>query len=92
MNQRRLLAPLSLIALAAFSLQLAGCAATQVAISKKDLVVQTKMSDSIFLNPVEPDQQTIYVTVRNTSGDDFKVIVGDGAGGFDTVSGQTLSA
>ncbi len=50
---------------------LLGCAATQVALSKKDLVVQTKMSESIFLDPVEPDQQTVHIRIRNTSDKDF---------------------
>ena len=36
-------------------------------IAKKDLDVQTKMSDSIFLDPVEPSQKTIYLNIRNTS-------------------------
>ncbi len=46
---------------------LSGCAATQVALSKKDLDVQTRMSDSIFLDPVSADKMSIYVKVRNTS-------------------------
>lgn len=50
---------------------LSGCAATTVALSKKNLVVQTKMSDSIFLEPVEPDQRTIYIRIRNTTDKDF---------------------
>jgi hypothetical protein len=55
---------LGLVMLAFF---LSGCAATQVALEKKDLDVQTKMSDSIFLDPVGPDKRTIFVHVRNTS-------------------------
>lgn len=46
---------------------LGGCAATQVALSKKDLDVQTRMSDTIFLDPVSPDKRTLYIQVRNTS-------------------------
>lgn len=46
---------------------LSGCAATQVAIAKRDLDVQTKMSATIFLDPVAPEQMTVYVQVRNTS-------------------------
>ena len=53
--------------LIATALALSGCAATQVAISKRDLDVQTKMSATIFLDPVKPDQRTVYVQVRNTS-------------------------
>lgn len=46
---------------------LSGCAATQVAISKRNLDVQTKMSATIFLDPVAPAEQTVFVQVRNTS-------------------------
>lgn len=55
------------VSMAVALLALSGCAATQVALSKKDLDVQTKMSDSIFLDPVAEDKMTIYVKVRNTS-------------------------
>lgn len=46
---------------------LAGCGAMHTAIAKKDLDVQTKMSASIFLDPVEPEMRTVYVDIRNTS-------------------------
>jgi outer membrane lipoprotein SlyB len=46
---------------------LSGCAATQVAIAKRDLDVQTRMSATIFLDPVRADQRTVLVQVRNTS-------------------------
>ena len=49
------------------TLVLAGCAATHVAISKRDLDVQTKMSDTVFLDPVGPDKRTIFLQIRNTS-------------------------
>ena len=48
-------------------LLLGGCAAVHTSIAKKDLDVQTKMSDSIFLDPVGPDKRSIFVQVRNTS-------------------------
>jgi len=44
---------------------LAGCAATQVAISKKDLDVQTKTSTAIFVDDVSRDKRTIYINVRS---------------------------
>ena len=46
---------------------LSGCAATQVAIAKKDLDVQTKLSATIFMDPVAPAEMTVFVQVRNTS-------------------------
>jgi hypothetical protein len=57
----------ALAALVALSVALGGCAAVHTSIAKKDLDVQTKMSDTIFLDPVEPSQRTIYLNVRNTS-------------------------
>jgi hypothetical protein len=46
---------------------LGGCAAVHTSIAKKDLDVQTKMSDTIFLDPVGPDKRQIFLDVRNTS-------------------------
>ena len=55
-------------------LLLAGCAATQTMISKGRLDVQTKMSNTIFLNPVEDSQKTVYVQIKNTSDkSEFKI-------------------
>lgn len=58
---RGVAAPLALVGL------LAGCAATSTAVAKRNLDVQTKMTDSIFVEPVAPAQRTIFVEVRNTS-------------------------
>ena len=46
---------------------LCSCAATQVALEHKDLDTQTKMSETIFLDPVPNSQKTVYVQVKNTS-------------------------
>ncbi|SJM94523.1 complement resistance protein TraT [Crenothrix polyspora] len=56
-----------LISIVAITLLLNGCAAVHTTIAKKDLDVQTKMSDTVFLDPVGPDKKTIYVDIRNTS-------------------------
>jgi len=53
--------------IAVVAMLLSGCAATQVAISKRNLDVQTKLSDSVFLEPVKQDKKTVFVAVRNTS-------------------------
>lgn len=59
------------VAVAAVGLMLlAGCAASQTMISKRNLDVQTKMSETIFLDPVGPEQKVMYVEVRNTSDKD----------------------
>ena len=52
---------------------LSGCAATSTMISKSSLNVQTKMSSTVFLNPVEDNQKTIYVQVKNTSDKQFDI-------------------
>lgn len=56
------------------ALTISSCAATTTAISKRELDVQTRMSDSIFLEPSKPTGRTIYVEVKNTSDrDDFNI-------------------
>ncbi len=46
---------------------LTGCAATGLAISKRDLDVQTKMSSTVFLDPIASSDRNIFVQLRNTS-------------------------
>lgn len=46
---------------------MSGCAATQLELSKHNLDVQTKMSNTVFLDPVSADKKTIVIQVRNTS-------------------------
>ncbi|MCB1834177.1 MAG: complement resistance protein TraT [Geminicoccaceae bacterium] len=49
------------------ALMLTGCAATSTSIAKRNLDVQTKMSDTIFIDPVRRSSRLIYIEVRNTS-------------------------
>lgn len=63
MTQRIYKFKLALIALAA--LMLSGCAAVHTSIAKKDLDVQTKISTSIFVEPVAKDKRKIYLEVRS---------------------------
>jgi Enterobacterial TraT complement resistance protein len=51
----------------AFSVALSGCAASTTALGKRTLDVQTKMTDSIFLEPVTAPERTVLVEVRNSS-------------------------
>lgn len=44
---------------------LSGCAATGVALSKKDLDVQTRTSTAIFVDPVAKDKRTIYLDIKS---------------------------
>lgn len=46
---------------------LSACSTTATLIEKRNLDVQTKMSDSIFLDPVSLNKQTVFVQIRNTS-------------------------
>lgn len=46
---------------------LSGCSATHTAINKRNMDIQTKMSSSIFLDPVLPSKHTVYLQIRNTS-------------------------
>ena len=58
---------ITLLFAAVLLVSLTGCAALQVAIEKRDLSVATKMSDTVFLDPVPSSMKTIYLQVRNTS-------------------------
>lgn len=49
-----------------------GCAATTM-VKKRNLDVQTKMSDTIFLEPTEPENKIVYLDIRNTSDKDVNV-------------------
>lgn len=55
----RVAAGLSIVAL------LGGCAAASISLAKKDLVVQSKTSTAIFVDPVAPAERTLYVEVRS---------------------------
>lgn len=52
---------------------LTSCSTLNTAISKKNLDVQTKMSDTIWLDPVAPAQKTLYVQIKNTSGKQLEI-------------------
>lgn len=59
---------LSLTVLIGVFTLLTGCGATHTAINKRKMDVQTKMSSSVFLEPVTADKKRLYLQVRNTSG------------------------
>lgn len=48
-------------------LVLASCAAVDANVNHGDLVVNTHLSETVFLDPVPVDKRSIYVTIRNTS-------------------------
>ena len=51
---------------------LTGCAAMSTAIKHRNLKVESKMSDTIFLDPVSEHEKTVYVQVKSTLSGDFK--------------------
>ena len=55
------------LAVAALFWLASGCAATTTGLGKRNLEVQTKMTDTIFLEPVSSHDRTVLVQVRNTS-------------------------
>lgn len=61
-----------LLTLLAFLL-FTGCSAMHTAIEKRDLYVETQMTRTIFLDPVPPEQQTVYLRIRNTSDKEIDV-------------------
>ena len=58
---RRAMGPLGVLLL------LGGCAAATTAIGKRELAVETRMTNTIFLDPVPADRQTVFVQIKNTS-------------------------
>ena len=46
---------------------LVGCQTTSKIIKHGKLEVQTKMSDTIFLDPIDEDKRTVLLQIRNTS-------------------------
>ncbi|WP_279586655.1 complement resistance protein TraT [Oceanimonas baumannii] len=61
------------ISLLASTLALSGCSAMHTAIKKRDLEVQTQMSDTIWLDPVSGSAKTVYLQIRNTSDKDMQI-------------------
>ena len=55
------------------ALTLAACSAVHTSLEKSDLDVQTKASESIFLEPVSPAKRVVFVSVRNTSDKDLDI-------------------
>ena len=46
---------------------LSACTALHTSVAKRNLDVQTRMSQTVYLDPVEPEQRTIYLDIRNTT-------------------------
>ncbi len=57
--------PLKFAAILSLVALLGGCAASQVALSKKDLDVQSRTSTAIFVDPVAKEKRTIYLDIKS---------------------------
>lgn len=58
------------------SIGFTGCQAAHTAIAKRNLDVQTKMTETVFLEPVSTENKSIFVDVKNTSDKDIDARVG----------------
>lgn len=67
MNIIKMNAAIQYSVIAGVTLTLVGCAATQTALEHHTLEANTKLSKTIFLDPVSPSQKTVFVSVKNTS-------------------------
>jgi hypothetical protein len=73
-NRRSTIKKLSaLTAVAVVVSQISSCAAISTAIHHGSLTTESKMSKTIFLDPVPANEKTIYVQVKDTSGKDVKL-------------------
>ena len=73
-GNKTILKKLSVLSAAAVVVtQLSSCAAISTAIHHGSLTTESKMSESIFLDPVPAKDKTIYVQVKDTSGQDVKL-------------------
>ncbi len=72
------------------AISLSGCGAVHTMVKKRNLDVQTKMSETIFLEPRKAADRIIYVSVKNTSDKDLdikkKIISKLKSGGFKLTS------
>lgn len=58
---------IGITALIILSFSLSGCGALHTSIKKGDLDIQTKMTETIFLDPVAPDKRIAFISVRNST-------------------------
>ena len=54
-------------------LTMVSCSTMHTVISKRNLDVQTKMSDTIWLEHAAPNQKTVFVKISNTSGKNLNI-------------------
>ena len=54
-------------------LTMVSCSTMHTVISKRNLDVQTKMSDTIWSEPAAANQKTVFVKISNTTGKDLNI-------------------
>lgn len=52
---------------------ISGCSAVHTMVKKRNLDVQTKMSETVFLEPSAPSKRTVFLSIRNTSDKDIQI-------------------
>jgi outer membrane lipoprotein SlyB len=73
MRVRGLTAAIQYTALSSFIALLTSCSATQTVLEHHNLEANSKLSKTIFLDPVAQNQKTIFVVVKNTSEKSFEI-------------------
>ena len=56
-----------------FTFAFVSCSTMHTVVSKRNLDVQTKMSDTIWLEPAAANERTVFVQVKNTSGKNLNI-------------------
>lgn len=56
-----------IVILSIISITMVGCGALHTSVKKRNLDVQTKMSATVWLDPVAPAKRTVFLQLRNTS-------------------------
>jgi len=72
-NENRIVSLVLTGSILALGLSFGGCSAMNTAIQKRNLDVQTKMSETVFLEPTAPEDKIVYFDFRNTSDKDMDV-------------------
>lgn len=68
---------------------LSACTAVHTSVAKRNLNVQTRMSQTVYLDPVEPEQRTIFLDIRQTAAE-YQLPLGDDVRNFMLTRGYQL--
>ena len=62
-----------IVIISLFFLLIGGCSSLETAVKKRNIETQTKMSETIWLNPEYITDKTIFVQVKNASMTDISI-------------------